>query len=74
MEKKRFIVLLLGFFAWIFFVSGVFKWLAIPSFARLFTTIFGESNVLTNLLIILISSVIVYSIVWLTMKRNKHIA
>lgn len=74
MEKKRFIVLLLGFFAWIFFVSGVFKWLAIPSFDRLFTTFFGESNVLNNLLIILISSVIVYSIVWLTMKRNKHIA
>ncbi|MEC2056206.1 hypothetical protein I6J18_01315 [Peribacillus psychrosaccharolyticus] len=74
MEKKSFIVLLLGFFAWIFFVSGAFNWLAIPSFDRLLTTIFGKSNFLNNLLIILISSVIVYSIVWIAMKRNKHIA
>lgn len=74
MEKKSFIVLLLGFFAWIFFVSDVFNWLAISSFDRLFSSIVGESNFLNNLLIILISSVIVYSIVWIAMKRNEHIA
>ena len=74
MEKKRFMVLLLGFFTWIFVVSGVFKWLAIPSFDRLLSTIFGESSFLNNLLILLISSVIVTSIIWVTMKRNKTIA
>ncbi len=74
MQKKNFLFLVLGFLAWVFVVSGFFKFVGISSFDRVIANVLGDSNSINNILSILFIGVIGVLVIWGISKITKATA
>ncbi|KGR76990.1 hypothetical protein [Ureibacillus sinduriensis] len=65
-------IFILGICTWVFLLSGVLRWLGIPSLDQLLYMMFGEPNGLNGLYAILLAIPIVYIILRLLRLNENH--